>query len=171
MVGPELCDAWPAISMKYITRVLAAQAAIRKRYWPSLYWTAYYLNPEVARVNEVRREAAGLVRPVLEARQATLASPGARAERPDDFIQWVMDSYHAGGKVLTPDKCVQNILSVMFASMHGTSFVPLVREPEHRCLLTQYSRCPTVAMTAYTFKDGLRIPAGTVVHSKTCAKT
>jgi hypothetical protein len=33
-VGPELCDAWPAISMKYITRVLAAQAAIRKRYWP-----------------------------------------------------------------------------------------------------------------------------------------
>ncbi|KAJ2980388.1 hypothetical protein NUW58_g6955 [Xylaria curta] len=69
MVGPELCEAWPAVSMKYITRVLAAQGAIRKRYYPALYWTAYYLNPEVALVNEARREAAELVRPVLEARQ------------------------------------------------------------------------------------------------------
>lgn len=125
MVGPELCDAWPAISMKYITRVLAAQAAIRKRYWPSLYWTASYLNPEVAQVNETRREAAELVRPVLEARQAALASSGARTKGYDDFIQWIMDSYHAGGKVVTPDECVQNIFIVMFASMHGTSFVAL----------------------------------------------
>lgn len=125
MVGPELCDAWPAISMRYITRVLAAQGAIRKRYWPSLYWTAYYLNPEVAEVNEARREAAELVRPVLEARQAAFASSGARAERHDDFIQWVMDSYRAGGKAVTSDEVVQNIFIVMFASMHGTSFIAL----------------------------------------------
>lgn len=125
MVGPELCDAWPAISMRYITRVLAAQGAIRKRYWPSLYWTAYYLSPEVAQVNEARREAAELVRPVLEARQAAFASFGAPAERPDDFIQWIMDSYRAGGRAVTPDETVQNIFIVMFASMHGTSFVAL----------------------------------------------
>lgn len=125
MVGSQLCDDWPAISMRYITRTLTAQAAIRKRYWPSLYWTAYYLSPEVASVNEARREAAELVRPVLEARQAELASFGATARRHDDFIQWVMDSYRAGGKVLTPDECVQNIFIVMFASMHGTSFIAL----------------------------------------------
>lgn len=125
MVGPELCDAWPAISMRYITRVLAAQGAIRKRYWPSLYWTAYCLNPEVAQVNEARREAAELVRPVLEARQAAYASLGAATERHDDFIQWIMDSYRAGGKTVTPDETVQNIFIVMFASMHGTSFVAL----------------------------------------------
>lgn len=125
MVGPELCDAWPAISMKYITRVLAAQGAIRKRYWPSLYWTAYYLNPEVAQVNEARLEAAELVRPVLEARQAAHASSGATAEKHDDFIQWIMDSYRAGGKTVTADETVQNIFIVMFASMHGTSFVAL----------------------------------------------
>ncbi len=56
--------------MKYITRLLAAQGAIRNKYHPILYWTAYYLNPEVALVNEARREAAELVRPVLEARHA-----------------------------------------------------------------------------------------------------
>lgn len=125
MVGPELCGAWPAISMRYITRVLAAQGAIRKRYWPSLYWTAYYLNPEVAQVNEARREAAELVRPVLEARQAAHATFGAAAERHDDFIQWIMDNYRASGKTVTPDETVQNIFIVMFASMHGTSFVAL----------------------------------------------
>ncbi|KAI7774072.1 hypothetical protein LA080_009309 [Diaporthe eres] len=203
MVGPDLCDAWPAISMRYITRVLAAQGAIRKRYWPSLYWTAYYLNPEVALVNEARREAAALVRPVLEARQATHASLGAAAERHDDFIQWIMDSYRAGGKTVTPDETVQNIFIVMFASMHGTSFVALqslfsllgtpgalaeIREEVNRVskqelgdspvwtrhalgelrMLDSFMKetLPTVqryAMTGYTFKDGLHVPAGTVV--------
>ncbi|KAL2277511.1 hypothetical protein FJTKL_15427 [Diaporthe vaccinii] len=210
MVGPDLCDAWPAISMRYITRVLAAQGAIRKRYWPSLYWTAYYLNPEVALVNEARREAAALVRPVLEARQATHASLGAAAERHDDFIQWIMDSYRAGGKTVTPDETVQNIFIVMFASMHGTSFVALqslfsllgtpgalaeIREEVNRVSKQELGDSPVwtrhalgelrmldsfmketlrmkpfqeatvqrYAMTGYTFKDGLHVPAGTVV--------
>ncbi|KAJ0121941.1 hypothetical protein J7T55_002451 [Diaporthe amygdali] len=166
MVGPKLCDAWPAISMRYITRVLAAQGAIRKRYWPSLYWTAYYLNPEVAEVNEARREAAELVRPVLEARQAAFASSGSRAERHDDFIQWVMDSYRAGGKAVTSDEVVQNIFIVMFASMHGTSFVALQALFSLLGTSGALTEIPTVqryAVTAYTFKDGLHVPAGTVV--------
>ncbi|KAI0010582.1 hypothetical protein F4779DRAFT_576787 [Xylariaceae sp. FL0662B] len=66
MVNPELCEAWPAIAIKYITRVLAAQGAIRKKSYPVLYWTACYQSPEAARVNEARREAAELVRPVLK---------------------------------------------------------------------------------------------------------
>ncbi|KAG6356474.1 hypothetical protein INS49_015862 [Diaporthe citri] len=171
MVGPDICDAWPAILMKYITRVLAPQGAIRKRYWPSLYWTAYYLNPEVAQVNEARREAAELVRPVLEARQAAHASLGAAAERHHDFIQWIMDSCRAGGKTVTPDETVQNIFIVMFASMHGTSFVALqslfslLGTPGALAEIREEID-PTVqryAMTEYTFKDGLHAPAGTVV--------
>jgi cytochrome P450 len=125
MVGPELCSAWPAVAIKYIKRVLAAQGAIRNKYHPALYWTAYYLNPEVRLVNEARLEAAELVRPVLEARQAAYAAHGANAERHDDFIQWIMDSYRANGKTVTPDETVQNIFIVMFASMHGTSFIAL----------------------------------------------
>ncbi|KAI4592408.1 hypothetical protein KJ359_011219 [Pestalotiopsis sp. 9143b] len=125
MVGPELCGAWPAIAMKYINRVLAAQGAIRKKYHPLLYWTASYLSPEVALVNEARREAAELVRPVLEARQAEYAARGVEAEKHDDFIQWIMDAYRANGKKVTPDQTVQNIFIVMFASMHGTSFIAL----------------------------------------------
>ncbi|KAI1264658.1 cytochrome P450 [Xylariaceae sp. FL1019] len=125
MVGPELCEAWPAIASKYITRVLAAQRAMRARYYPMFYWTAYYLNPEVALVNETRREAAELVRPILEARQAAFAAQGADIEKHHDFIQWIMENYHAKGKVVSPDECVQNIFIVMFASMHGTSFIAL----------------------------------------------
>ncbi|KAI1106267.1 cytochrome P450 [Jackrogersella minutella] len=112
MVGPELCEAWPAISMRYITLL-------------PLHWTAYYLNPEVAQVNKARHEATELVRPVLKARQAAYAAHGAGAEKHDDFIQWVMDSYRANGKLVTPDETVQNIFIVMFASMHGTSFIAL----------------------------------------------
>ena len=123
MVGPELCEAWPVISMKYITRVLAAQGAIRKKYYPALYWTAYYLNPEAALVNEARREAAELVRPVLEARQAAYTTEGTKAEKHDDFIRWIMDNYRANRKTVTPDETVQNIFIVMFASMHARHFL------------------------------------------------
>lgn len=210
MVGPELCDAWPAISMRYITCVLAAQAAVRKKYYPVLYWTAYYLNPEVAQVNKARREAAELVRPVLEARQAAYAAHGAEAERHDDFIQWIMNSYRANGKSVTPDETVQNIFIVMFASMHGTSFIALqslfsllgtpgalteIREEIERVAKNELKDSPVwtrhalgelrtmdsfmketlrmkpfqeatvqrYAMDSYSFKDGLHVPAGTVV--------
>lgn len=125
MVGPELCEAWPAISMKYIDRVHAAYGAVWKNYYPAFYWTAYYLSPEVALLNEARREAAELVRPVLEARQAAYATYGAEAEKHDDFIQWIMDNYRASGKTVTPDETVQNIFVVMFASIHSTAFIAL----------------------------------------------
>lgn len=125
MVGPELSDKWPAISLKYINRVLAAQGAIRKKYYPALYWTAAYFNPEVAAVNHARREAAELVRPTLEAREADHAANRENAEKHDDFIQWIMENYRANGKTITPDETVQNIFIVMFASMHGTSFIAL----------------------------------------------
>lgn len=86
---------------------------------------AYYLNSEVAQVNAARHEAAELVRPVLEARQADYATRGAGVEKHDDFIQWIMDNYRANGKTVTPDETVQNIFIVLFASMHGTSFIAL----------------------------------------------
>ncbi|KAI1821828.1 cytochrome P450 [Xylaria intraflava] len=214
MVGSTLCEAWPAVAMRYITRVFAAQTAIRKKYYPFLYWTAYYLNPEVAQVNAARREAAEFVRPVLEARQAAYAAHGAKAEKHDDFIQWIMDSYLANGKNVTPDETVQNIFIVMFASMHGTSFIALqslfsllgtpgalteIREEIERVsrdelkgssvwtrhalgeLRTmdsfmketlrlkpfQEATVQRFAMAPYTFKDGLHIPAGTVVSFPT----
>ncbi|KAI1772403.1 cytochrome P450 [Hypoxylon cercidicola] len=210
MVGPELCEAWPAVATKYIARSLAAQAAMRKRYYPAFYWTAYYLSPEVAEVNKVRSEAAELVRPVLEARQADYAAHGAEAEKHDDFIQWVMDSYRANGKSITPSETVQNIFIVMFASMHGTSFIALqslfsllgtpgalaeIREEIERVAEKELKDSPVwtrhalgelrtmdsfmketlrmkpfqeatvqrFALTPYTFKDGLHVPAGTVV--------
>jgi cytochrome P450 len=37
----------------------------------------------------------------------------------------IMGNYRANGKKVTPDETVQNIFIVMFASMHGTSFVGL----------------------------------------------
>lgn len=86
---------------------------------------AYYLNSEVAQVNAARHEAAELVRPVLEARQADYATRGAGVEKHDDFILWIMDNYRANGKTVTPDETVQNIFIVLFASMHGTSFIAL----------------------------------------------
>ncbi|KAI1424626.1 cytochrome P450 [Xylaria sp. FL1777] len=209
MVGPELCEAWSIIAKKYIACSLAAQTAIRKKYYTVLYWTAYYLNPELARVDEVRHEAAELVRPVLEARQAAYAALGEKAEKHDDFIQWIMDNYRANGKTVTPIETVQNIFIVMFASMHGTSFIALqslfsligtpdalveVRKEIERVSMEelqesswtrhalgelrlmdsfmketlrlkpfQEGTVQRYTMTPYTFKDGLYVPARTVV--------
>ncbi|KKY39019.1 hypothetical protein UCDDA912_g00926 [Diaporthe ampelina] len=104
MAGPELCDAWPAISMRYIIRTLTAQGATQSR---------------------STIEATELVRQVFEARQAEYASSGAAAERHDDFIQWIMDSYRADGKNFKAEEIVHNVFIVMFESMHGTSFIAL----------------------------------------------
>lgn len=125
MVGPELSDSWPPVALKYIQCVGAAQAAMRKKYHPAFYWAAYYLDSEVLAFTAARREAAELVRPVLEARQADYAENGEEAKKHDDFIQWIMENYRASNKVVTPDETVQNIFIVMFASMQGTSFVAL----------------------------------------------
>lgn len=211
-VGPELCDVWPAVAAKYIQRVLAAQRAIRAKYWhTSLYWLAAYVNPEVALVNETRWEAAELVRPILEARQADYVAHGDDAERHDDFIQWIMENYRAKGHNVSPDDVVQNIFIVMFASQHGTSFIALqslfsllgmgsdtlaeVRGEIDRVVRDELKGSPVwtrhalgqlrlldsimketlrvkpfqeatvqrFSLVPYTFKDGLQVPARTVL--------
>ncbi|KAI1329406.1 cytochrome P450 [Xylariaceae sp. FL0255] len=185
MVGPELCNAWAPIGMEYMKATLAAQVAIRKKYHPIFYWAAYYLNPELVKVDEVRRNAAELIRP------------------------WIMDNYRANGKTVTPHEIVQNIIIVMAASLHGTSFIALQslfsllgsagalaevrKETEYvsnkelggsawtrhalgelrtldsfmketlRLKPFQQATVQRFAMTPYTFKDGLHIPSHTVV--------
>lgn len=119
MVGPELCEGWPAISLEYLSVVLKAPRAVRENYHPWLYWTAKYLSKEVKDVMKIRKKAAAFVRPVLEARQAGRGATG----RHDDFIQWLMDEHRAKGRQVTPDELVQNIFITMVASMHGTSSV------------------------------------------------
>ncbi|EMR70541.1 putative cytochrome p450 protein [Eutypa lata UCREL1] len=120
------CPDWTSVMLyPQILALFSQMGAIRKKYYPVLYWMAYYLNSEVAQVNAARHEAAELVRPVLEARQADYATRGAGVEKHDDFILWIMDNYRANGKTVTPDETVQNIFIVLFASMHGTSFIAL----------------------------------------------
>ncbi|KAI4862257.1 cytochrome P450 [Hypoxylon rubiginosum] len=122
------------------------------------------------------------------------AARGAGAEKRNDFIQWIMDSYRANGKSITPDESVQNIFIVMFASMHGTSFVALqslfslfgtpgalaeIREEVERVAKDKLRDSPeTLWMKPFQeaqprsnaspcprihSKDGLHVPAGTVV--------
>lgn len=123
MVGPELCNGWPSISLQYLNVALKAPSAVRQKYSPWTYWTAKYFSPEVKAVMKVRRQAAEFVRPVLEARQKDFRANGDAAEKHDDFIQWLMDEHRARGREVTPDELVQNIFITMVASMHGTSTI------------------------------------------------
>lgn len=129
MVGPELCgDEWQRISLQYISTILEAQMAVRLRYNPLFYGFAKYIAPEIKKLAKIRQEAASFVRPVLDARYATMAEKSGSSrtrERPEDAIQWLMDEHAARGKRLSADELVQNVFITMVASIHSTAMVAL----------------------------------------------
>ncbi|KAI1353590.1 cytochrome P450 [Xylaria sp. FL0043] len=95
------------------------------------------------------------------AAQAACALLGAKY---DDRIQKAMGNYYAKGMNVTGDQTVQNTIFVM----HGTAFIALqslfglLGTPNALAEIREEIE-DRYAMTPYTFKNGLHIPAGTVV--------
>ncbi|KAK0624852.1 cytochrome P450 [Bombardia bombarda] len=118
LVGPELCEGrWLTLSRDYTNSLTKA---------PGI--------PSVLAVLKYRREAAEILRPVLEARMAELdnrvtstsSGKGRRVSgEHEDAIQWLLEEFRARGKKLTPDTLAQSIFVIMTAAIDSTSSTAL----------------------------------------------
>lgn len=121
LVGPDMCDAWTALSFDYLDVFVKATRNLRTEYYPALRWAARYVDPDVKAVIRVRRRAADTVRSIREERAA---EPGAEHLH-KDAVQWLLSDYAVKGKCVSSDELAQNLLVMTISSTHQTSMIAL----------------------------------------------
>lgn len=116
LVGPELCHSehYLDAAINYTTEVMAAMEAVG-RVAP---WKRPFLGktlPQVQALSDRKAKETSFLKPVIEARQRN-----AETDRPDDMLQWLLDSRSRGG---THDiaEIADLQLSACFAAIHTTT--------------------------------------------------
>ncbi|KAH7320718.1 cytochrome P450 [Stachybotrys elegans] len=128
MVGQDLCgDEWQKLSLQYMSAILAIPSIVKKQYHPWFYWLAKYTSTDVKNVWKFRKQCADYIHDTLEARHAAFDgdAEAMQADRPNDFIQWLMEEHRARGNRATADQVVQNIFITMVASIHSSASLAL----------------------------------------------
>lgn len=119
-IGPELCHAEDYIdaSINYTVEVMNAVREIN-----SLNWfrdlRAPYL-PSVRRLDRRVEQALNFLQPVVQER-VNAAKNDPEWERPDDMLQWVMDSLVKEGKKVNVENIARLQLGLSFAAIHTTT--------------------------------------------------
>ncbi|KAK2670479.1 Cytochrome P450, E-class, group IV [Fusarium oxysporum f. sp. vasinfectum] len=120
-VGPELCrnEEYIDAAVNYTIDVMTAAYIVS--------WVPQWLRPIVApflpqtkQLHKRLEVSISLLRPVITARQA--ASDDSNNEKPDDMLQWLMDSQRNNGEV-NVQKLAEMQLAAIFAAIHTTSLV------------------------------------------------
>ncbi|KAG9508132.1 hypothetical protein J7337_001695 [Fusarium musae] len=118
-IGPELCrsEQYLDAAINYTMEVMGAQRAVQNmRPWLRTF-RAQSL-PEVKKLYQRISEAEAFLDPVVRRRTDAMNDPSY--EKPDDFLQWLID-----GKDKFPDKNSQNLakvqLGLTFAAVHTTT--------------------------------------------------
>lgn len=121
LASPELSqnDAWAGVTFQYISSFLKAVKSVRARYNPSIRWLAKYVDSDVKEVDQHRKQAAELLRPILEARMRSRAD-GTVSEN-EDGVQWLLDAYLSNGKKPKAEEVVMDILGMSVSSVHSSS--------------------------------------------------
>ncbi|KAI1120675.1 cytochrome P450 [Nemania abortiva] len=122
LVGPELHDAWTALSFEYLPAFMKATRSVGTGYHESTRWLARYIDADVKNLIKCRRKAADLLRPALEHRLAELRSNKA-GQKHQDAIQWLIVEHRRKGHRLSPDELAQNLLVLTVSSTHQTTMV------------------------------------------------
>ncbi|EXA30099.1 hypothetical protein FOVG_18479 [Fusarium oxysporum f. sp. pisi HDV247] len=120
-VGPELCrnEEYLDAAVNYTIDVMTAAYFVS--YVPQ--WLRPIVSPflpQINRLNKRLEEAISLLRPVITARQE--ASDDSNDVKPDDMLQWLIDSQSTNGEV-DVQKLAEMQLSAIFAAIHTTSLV------------------------------------------------
>lgn len=93
LVGPELCrrDEWINGAKKYVGAAITAGSTLRQ--WPRFLRRFVCLRmPEMQGLKATTQAMADVLQPVVEDRQRKATEPGWEQDKPDDFLQWYMDS-------------------------------------------------------------------------------
>lgn len=93
LVGPELCrrDEWINGAKRYVGAAITAAWTLRQ--WPWFLRPFVYLRmPEMQGLKRTTQAMEDALQPVVEERQRKAQVPGWEQNKPDDFLQWYMDS-------------------------------------------------------------------------------
>lgn len=93
LVGQELCrrDEWINGARRYVGAAITAAWTLRQ--WPWFLRPLVYLRmPEMQGLKATTQAMADVLQPVVEERQRKAKEPGWEQNKPDDFLQWYMDS-------------------------------------------------------------------------------
>lgn len=145
VAGPDLDEEWVPVTQNYVNLIVAATRAVNTNYYPGLRWLAKYMDEDVKAVYQCRREAAGVVRPAVEARLLELKSgeQGASSLKNQDALHWLIDAQADAGLPVTPDSVAQDMLLITVVSTHTTTatalwiLYDLVDHPESVAELSQ----------------------------------
>ncbi|SPO07534.1 uncharacterized protein DNG_10228 [Cephalotrichum gorgonifer] len=128
IAGPELSknDEWLGICLSFTKKSMEAAHALRAS-WPAYTrWAARYFSPAVKTVLADRKRATELLTPVLEARrQASRIPVEKRQTRYNDGVQWLMETYDAQNRKITPAVLAEHQLFLAVASIHSSSAITL----------------------------------------------
>jgi cytochrome P450 len=120
-VGPTLNrnEEWMDTSINYAVHVFLS--AVKLQFFPD--WmrpVAKYLVPDLGRIDRGISRAQNMLGPIIEERLRDMDCPGYENDKPDDFIQWLLDSLSAEDKVnIKTQTELQLILSA--AAIHTTT--------------------------------------------------
>ncbi|KAI1845528.1 hypothetical protein JX266_008386 [Neoarthrinium moseri] len=184
MVGPELCrdDEWLNLALSYTEASIKAIRGVRAKYPPSLRFLAQYLDSNAREVLKIRRRAAQMLGPYLEARRS-----GRDRSNSHDALQWLLDTYESRKKALSADQLAQDEFILNVASITSSAAVALsiiydlIDHPDSlqeikeeisrvfgdfmkeslRLHTLQQLTVQRAALVPWTFKDGFQLPAGT----------
>lgn len=117
-IGPELChdEAYINSATKYTVDVFQAVQAIKGvRRWQRRLRVPWL--PELKALDMHEEEATRFLRPIVTARRRAEKEPGY--QKPDDVLQWMMDTPGVGNR---DDRVLAKLqLSLNFAAIHTTS--------------------------------------------------
>lgn len=117
-IGPELChdEAYINSATKYTVDIIQAVRAIKNLSRWQRWFRAPSL-PEVKAIEKHEEEATRFLRPIVTARRQAEKEPGY--EKPDDVLQWLMDTPNVGDR---DDRVLAKLqLTISFAAIHTTS--------------------------------------------------
>ncbi|KAF2208457.1 hypothetical protein CERZMDRAFT_49304 [Cercospora zeae-maydis SCOH1-5] len=136
LVGQELCrdEDWIRLSMEFSTHAFGAARSLRSgNKWPWSMRLASFTEPAVKGILKRRREAEALIKPICEERLRLKSNPDWK--KPDDGIQWLLDSHSTCGE--SPDEVVKSQLRLTMAAIHNTTMsvtndlFDLIEHPEY----------------------------------------
>lgn len=136
LVGEDLCrnELWIRLSIDFSTHAFGAARKLRsENKYPWSMWLASHTEPAVRGIWARRHEAEALLKPICEERLMNKDNPDWK--KPDDGIQWLLDSHSNSGESV--EEVVKSQLRLTMAAIHNTtmsvtnSLFDLVENPQY----------------------------------------
>lgn len=121
LVGPSLCrnPKWQKIAIEATFAIVEASLGLRSKYTPNWRWLAKFQNTTAQKLDDIRKEATELIKPLYDARTQSLRETDGRDSRSFyDTMYWILTKRKA-------DKTLQGIvdqeLFLTLTSIHTTA--------------------------------------------------